>query len=133
MNPKGKAYIRTYGTADEYFFDEETAIVELLVEGVLLASDANYKFNGSVDSDGRTIIIVVNASDLFAWACADSIDLTMTELPYLYDMWKADTTWGVSRWICIKEGLKPQRPIVTDMKKSGVWDSEMEALKDNMN
>lgn len=73
--------------------------------------------------------LCLNANDLFVWGCADSEDIAKEDLAELVVI--AGQKHGISKWICKRRGEKPQKPIQEMMKKSGVWDDEMEALEDN--
>ena len=79
-------------------------------------------------SEEPTTILYVNCNDLFYWGCADAESITNDEIPKLYKLWKANKRWGVDKWCCLKRKLRPQVPIVEDMKKDGYWDDELEAL-----
>jgi len=122
--------------------NEELALSILLKEGILFANSRKFvgiKFvpdNSKKEfhcEDGEikeeTIVLFVICNDLFAWGTADGENITLEEIPNLYKSWANDKHWGVSKWCCKKRNLKPQKPIIEDMKKDGVWDSEMEKLK----
>lgn len=76
----------------------------------------------------------VNCNDLFWWACADIEEITLEELPSLYDYCYDEQGnekyqgWGHSIWACLHRGMRPQHPIEDRMKEIGVWIDELEAL-----
>lgn len=77
------------------------------------------------------VTISVNCNDLFMWGCADSEDVTLEELPELYDFWRRNNRWGATQWCCVRRKMRPQRPLVDVMKKVGAWTGEMDALMEN--
>lgn len=77
----------------------------------------------------------VNCNDEFIWGCADGEDLPMEKVEEYYQMWVKDKssshTSNSMLWVCRQRKMKPQKPIVDDMKKAGTWTAEWEALPDN--
>lgn len=116
---------------DKAYFIEEIAIQHLLEAGVLFANSRKYVCIDGKTIKPETLVLFVNCNDLFAWACADAETVAWDELEDLYNMWKLDRRWGVDKWCCKKRNLKPQSPIIEDMKKEGAWDEMMELLEDN--
>lgn len=136
------------------FFDEEKALSQLLADGVLFANSRKYleikwvqKPGVEVPKDGvpmgklgefydfvdgppqpETIVLFVNCNDVFAWACADAEPIMLSELRALYDRWRANRSWGAIQWCCLKRGVRPQAPVLKDMKAAGMWDEALEAL-----
>lgn len=96
---------------------DERALAKLLIEGVLFCSSGRH-----------TVVLYVLCNDLFYCGCADAENLPMSEIGTLLKMHLKDNTWGVSKWCCRQRKLRPQVPIVEEMKKLGVWDDELEAL-----
>jgi hypothetical protein len=76
--------------------------------------------------------MAVLCNDIFWWACADMEDISLEEIPTLYDMcYDKDGNrkdWGSSIWACLHRKMRPQHPIEDDMKKAGVWIDELESL-----
>ena len=107
--------------------DVETALAVLLAEDEVFCNHREYTDGG--ETAGKTTVVFVICNDLFAWACADAMDLPYNEIGNVYRASK--TKWGISKWCCKQRNQKPQPPIIRDMKKDGVWDDEMEALPDN--
>ena len=116
-----------------WVLNERAAIQYLLSRGTFKMGYVNaedMQLDGDADKDRLTLS--VNANDLFAWACSDSVEIRSEEaLQLLVEMVKENPIWGTSKWCCIQENLKPQNPIISDMKKAGVWDDVMEQLRDN--
>jgi hypothetical protein len=115
------------------FFDVETAISQLLVESVLFANYRNYTHDDkNFTKDGRTIILFMNCSDVFAWGCADAEDISSEEeLKQLYDFCVKYPTWGSTIWACLKRNEKPQSPVEKKMKDCNEWPKELDSLLEN--
>lgn len=101
-------------------FDEESALIQLLEEGVLF-----------VHSDGDKTVVSVNASDVFMWACADGEDLPYDQIEPLYRRVLAHGMAGKEQWLCIRRNSQPQACVARDMKAVGAWSDEMAALPEN--
>jgi hypothetical protein len=54
--------------------------------------------------------LTVNCNDLFFWACADTEEITLEELPALLDCLKLTPAHGEILWCCRKRGMRPQGP-----------------------
>lgn len=76
--------------------------------------------------------MLVNCNDIFWWACADVEEVTLEEIPVLYDTcYDKDgnkKSWGSSIWACLHRKMRPQHPVEDSMKKERVWTDELEAL-----
>lgn len=83
------------------------------------------------DEKERTVGLLVNCSDMFAWACADAEALPMDELGPLYRAHIQSPKWGSTIWCCFRRKQKPQPPVIEAMKKDEVWRNDLEALPDN--
>ena len=118
---------------DGDYFDPETAISQLVYEGVLFANYRNYSHdNKNFTKDGCTIILFMNCSDVFAWGCADAEDVSSEEeLKQLYDLCVKYPNMGSSIWACLKRGEKPQSPVAKRMKELNEWDISLDNLLDN--
>lgn len=126
----------------EEHINEEVALAELLLDGVLFANERELVERPWKVVDGKlrddkdalsthskaTTILFVLCNDLFYWGTADALRLPYNEIGNLYRMNKADPKYGSSKWCCFQEKLRPQVPIVERMKADGVWDEAMEAL-----
>jgi len=113
--------------------------------GELLTNDA---IHFQIENDDKTlwendmpktmtpkINLWVNCNDEFIWGCADGEDLPMDKVEEYYQMWAKDKESShfsnSMLWVCRQRNMKPQKPIVDDMKKAGLWTEEWEALPDN--
>lgn len=129
--------------------NEEKALAQLLLDDVLFCNERNtatrpfkteknaegqHIIVGSDDtkpwevSDESTTVLYVNCNDLFYWGTADAESLPNDQIGKLYLLHKENDKWGASKWCCLQRKLRPQVPIVEDMKKDGYWDAELEAL-----
>jgi len=63
----------------------------------------------------------VNCNDVFAWACADSEDVTYSEIHDVYAMWRKDPVWGPAIWCIRKRKMKPQGPVEKAIRDKGIW------------
>ena len=111
--------------------DYDLMVLELLKNNVLLVNSRNYNYNFSNTETGHTLVLFVICSDVFAWGMADAEDISLSELPTLYNMDKVDKKWGSTKWCCIKRNEQPQKPVREMMQKEGVWDDNMEKLPVN--
>jgi len=117
-----KHLVQVEGTDQDDFVIGEWAIGQLLLNDILNIHDC-------YDEDGDTSIsISVNANDVFAWGCADAVYVTEDELPDLYRMHQKDFNYGHIKWMCLKQGTRPQWPVARDMHAAGTWDAELDAL-----
>ena len=98
-------------------FNEESAVIELLADGVLFTGPR-----------GEGVMLIVNCNDLFYWATADTEGCKYGELESLYKAWKDDPHWGVSIWCCFHRQLQPQKPVREKMQRDGVWTDALAAL-----
>jgi hypothetical protein len=95
----------------------ESKVCHLLAEGVLLLSDGWWK----KDWPKGNITVHVNCNDVFAWGCADSEDVTFSEINQLYSMWKKDPIWGSAIWCIKKRNQPPQEPVKQEIMEAGIW------------
>lgn len=79
-------------------------------------------------SKDNNVILELNCSDLFSWGCAEWEEITLKEIPSLLEEVRKDEIWGISKWCCLKRGMRPQAPIITRLKKDGRWTDELESL-----
>lgn len=117
----------------EPILDEELALSQLLADDVVFANSRPFVENPWAPAEKRTIgaetiVLFVGCNDVFHWASADSEHLPMGELRRLYEMWRANRSWGVTKWCCLRRGMRPQPPVMKAMREDGAWDAELEAL-----
>lgn len=117
--------------------DQTRMVAELLLNEVLFCNSRPYVENAFMAepppvpriSDTPTLVLFCGCNDLFAWACSDAENVSMQELPGLYEAWRADKRWGTSVWCALKRGMRPQAPVERDMKRDGAWTDALEMLK----
>lgn len=131
-----------YTVSGKEYCDEERALAQLLLDGILFCNERetveyDYKVvDGQLHVDETkgtsvgeaTTVLYVNCNDLFYWACADAERIKNNEIGTFYKMHMANKKWGSAKWCCLKRKMRPQVPIVEAMKKDGFWDAELEAL-----
>ena len=61
----------------------------------------------------------------------DNADFETNELYRLTSYVIDNEKWGSTKFACWKRNLQPQKPVIDDMKKDGVWDDFMEAFPKN--
>lgn len=113
------------------YCDKEAALAILLYDEILFANGREYLHPNGKNAGSTTVLFVI-CNDLFAWATSDAEKLPCKEIENLYKMYKKDKKWGASKWCCIQRNTQPQKPIIDEMKKDGVWDKIMEALPKNI-
>ena len=78
----------------------------------------------------KTAALCVECNDIFAAACADAEEVSLEEIPDLYEHWLKDPQYGARVWCIKKRGIMPQsayRPII---ERSGMWDLGSMGLAD---
>lgn len=74
----------------------------------------------------------VNASDIFAWGCADSEFIeSEAELWQLAELVAAEPKFGEIHWLCHKRQQQPQPPWIERLKEAGAWDELLQNLPAN--
>lgn len=114
----------------EMMFEDAKALARLLAEEVVFLNSHWWEKDWPERAQ-KTTALCVNCNDIFAWGCADAEQLEHNEIQGLYDLWRADRTWGAAKWCAIKRMQQPQPPVIAAMKKAGAWDVCMEALGAN--
>lgn len=124
MNEKDYREIRFKGSAlwfnDEPYPEDETIFAYLFAHEQLL-----------IRGDGDCFKVAVICNDIFAWGCADAEPITDAEIGNLFLEVYKSRMWGAVIWCAKKRNEKPQRPVIEQMKKDGVWTDELEALPPN--
>ena len=103
------------------FFDETSALAELLAAEVLFCNTGT--FNGK-----DTVVLFINCNDLFAWGCADGEEFTSDEIEPLWRAWHADGGRGVEQWVCLRRKMRPQYCVIQEWKRDGKWTAALDAL-----
>jgi hypothetical protein len=112
---------------DDYELTNEEALVDLLREEIVFANGRQYicPFAGVKP---ETVVLFVLANDLFAWASADGEELPYSEIVPLHRAWKEHGHSGVTRWLCLRRKLRPLPSVERQMRATGKWDADLEAL-----
>lgn len=77
-------------------------------------------------SDDEPIVMYLNMNDTFGYACADSEEVTLSEIPEVYRLWKKYGHHGLTAWSAVKRNVDP-----IDECKSEQYTLEMkEIMKD---
>lgn len=109
-------------TSDLYECDENK-LAYLLFHEILFINTAK---------DPKTICLFVNCSDCFVWGSCDAEDIMSSELE---DLWqcilKFGRLWGGCVWTCFKRNLQPQKAVKIELQKIGIWNSDIEMLREN--
>jgi hypothetical protein len=115
----------------ELFVDDEVEGIELNDEifdtdrlAVMLAMEEVFVLGGTTAE--TPIRIGLLCSDTFAYAMADAEVLLLGDIAQLWEARK--TTYGLTRWVCLRRKQRPLSVIVERMKAAGAWDEELEAL-----
>jgi len=103
----------------EMIFEQEAALALLLINEVIHINSHHWKKEWPEDARKSTAL-GVNCSDIFAWGCADSEEISVDEIESLYRMWKHNAKWGAALWCMIKRREMPQSPVADAMRKDGV-------------
>lgn len=108
----------SYAGQDEEYFDEQEAAIQLLKASICFVS-----FNEG---------IIVNCSDVFAWACSDGEKIeNEKEAEEVYKWCMKYPSYGGVIWCCIKRNEKPQAPYAKLMKDNNEWDIALDNLAEN--
>lgn len=114
------------------YCDEELALAALLRDGVLFANERDTVFGGQ--PAGSTVVLYVNCSDTFGYACADAETLPYAEIGNLYRMHRdggGAAGFGEVRWCCLRRGERPLPEVERQMRDAGAWDEALESLPPN--
>ena len=113
------------------YFDEEYALSELLKAGVLFCNEREFiTHNEKTNIEGPTVVLFVNCNDCFVPA-ADALNLPLSKLKSLYDLWRQYGDAGVLKWCCFQYNEKPRKSMIEWIKEKGAWDEQLEKLPDN--
>lgn len=113
--------------AQEQMLKEEDALGILLIEDVIFVTSHWFKEDWPEEAR-KSIALIVNCNDVFAWACADGEHLPHSEIGNLYRRHLADPVWGSTIWCCLRRNERPQLPVEKKMREAGVWNEEMDGL-----
>lgn len=111
--------------------NNEQMLAELLLANIVSIFSRDFTFNPGTQYQfdvEEGIVLEVNANDVFYWGCADSEYFGEDEIASIYAEWKKDPNFGIFKWLCKKRNMRPQVPLVEQIKKAGLWDAEFDAL-----
>lgn len=110
------------------FYDEALAL--------LLCGEYIFPLVAQSTEGKLTIGLYVGCNDVFHWGCADCEELPLvgfrneeeSEFWDLYEKVRTKGSWGSVEWCCLRRQMRPQYPVMRDMKKAGMWTDELESL-----
>jgi len=105
------------------------ALSILLKEGVLFCNERTTLFNGKEEES--TVVLYVICNEVFCPVSSDAEALKIDEIGNLYKEFKAHGHTGVYKWCCIQRDEKPTRNVIDEFKEAGIWDEQMEKLRQN--
>lgn len=133
--PEAEMAIQALSAADldadlEITEEPEMALCALLrAEKVFL--NTNWNKADWPEQAKKTTRIIVNCSDVFAWACADGEEAHYGDLIEIYHMWRKDPNWGPEVWCMKRRNQMPQKPVEDRIRRAGIWDFDALALGPN--
>lgn len=105
--------------------DIEHKLAHLLLEDVIFCNNGWWFEKEGKPWQKDYISHHVNCNDVFGWGCADSEDVTYSEINELYhDFWQKDPVWGPAAWCIKKRRRLPQPPVAKRMREAGIWNLE---------
>jgi len=107
---------------------EEEIIAFFLQEEILFVNSMGYLYPNRDDIQLATLVCFVNCSDLFYWGLADAENIELSEVGDLWEWYLAEGGIGVSKWCCLKRGMRPQYPVEKSWREQGSWCEKMESL-----
>jgi hypothetical protein len=122
--------VRAFLIGEELELEEDGMVSELLGAGVLFLNQREYlQEGGYAVVGGKTLVLYLNCSDVFAWGYADAEDVLMEEVEKLYRYWKVDRVWGSTKYIIEKRKRMPIVSVIERMRVAGVWDENYELYR----
>lgn len=110
---------------------EEAMVAKLLDDDVLFCNSRKYVDFHTNEIRPETLVLFVLCNDVFAWGCADAEEITLDEVPNLFELHEKNPKFGSVQWVCVKRNEKPQNPVVKWMKDHDGWNEVMESLPEN--
>ena len=111
-------------------FDDALALADLLRHEVVFINSSWWKKDFSEESK-NLISVHVNCSDVFAWGCADAVELPYDEIETVWRMWQKDEEWGPAVWAIIKRKEMPQDAVKARIQRRGIWNLDELNLTEN--
>lgn len=113
---------------EDYDF-EEHKLAHLLINGEIFCNNGWWFEKEGISWPKDHITFHVNCNDVFGWGCADSEDITYSEIGELYNMWRKDPRHGTAVWCIKKRKCWPQKPVEEAIRKAGIWDLDSMGLE----
>ena len=102
------------------YYSEEEMVTYLLRQELLFVNARKYL---DVNYEGvrpSTLVLFVNLSDTFMYACADAEEINLKDLRVVCEMYCKYGYSGVVNWASKKRGIRPIKPVQEHMKKVAV-------------
>jgi hypothetical protein len=111
-------------------YDEiEHKLAHLILEDIIFCNNGWWFEKENKFWPKDSITLHVNCNDVFWWGCADSENITHSEIHDLYEHFRKDQSWGPAIWCIKKRKQIAQKPVEESIKRGGIWDLE-EIYKD---
>lgn len=107
--------------------DQRDTILKLIKDGTLNVDVIGYE-NEKEKQDNTKVTLEIRCGDCFIYACSDSEEVELDEIPFLLECIAKSEVWGHLMFICQKRAEKPVVEFVEMMQADGVWDEVMENL-----
>lgn len=112
---------------------EQQIVIQLLDAGILGVNYFRHLYNtDNEEIQPHTLCLFIVCNDLFFLGAAESeIISNEEELRSLYEAYANDSYYGVDFWCCKKANMQPHPKLKEIWKNNGVWNDELESLKEN--
>lgn len=94
--------------------EEKLAIIRETAEPIKELAKTNEVVNFLYD---HAFHITFNANDLFGWACADSVDVSIEDMPKMLEVYKLFGSSGIDALLALIDQSEVQEPCNTDKYK----------------
>jgi hypothetical protein len=109
------------------------AMVATLLDDLILTIDKKTYLDAESRIQKEAIGLFVICNDIFAWGVADAEEITLEELPELFELSEKNKYAGVVQWLCTKRNQQPQISVVKSLKEENYWNDVFENLPPNPN
>lgn len=120
-----EVYLERLRTRIEKYGSEDAALTFFLIKGIVFINNGWWNEEEGNPWPKDAITVHVGCNDTFGYACADSEDISYSELLELYSMYKKDPNDGVTAWCIKKRKQLPIKPVEEWMRKAGIWDLDL--------
>lgn len=111
--------------------DQRETLLNLIKNGTLNVGVEGYE-NEKETQENTKVTLEIRCGDSFVYACSDSEEVELDEIPFLLECLEDYPEWGGLRFICIKRKEKPLIELIEMMQETDAWDEVMEALPPNI-